>query len=395
MTFDPVPSSPVVRAAASRWRRPTHLPVRSRRRCRPSRMATCPPASPDRDAPAAWGFLCDPWGDARGPRAGDDTSLVLVGPRPAAEVGPAVSGPLRRRSHAPTVEPRTRSRDLATAPTGGTPDVAAAAQAVVEGVVLGRHRHDPLRSEADTVPVERRTCGSCRTPRDAACTGPRAAGPRARRGAVPRPRQHPGRAPDGPGRRRRRAALGIDAGLDVTVHDKELPSRSVRRAARGQRRVRGRVLDGSSCTTCSTGTPSPATSGSSGRASRAGLRGGISLLSNAMHAAMKMDMTGAGAVLAAMTVLREPTCPCAFAYLRPDGQHAVRDGDEASGTLVTRAGRGRSRSSTPTPRASSSCRTRSRLRRRTGVDAIVDIATLTGACLAALAYRRTGGARHR
>jgi leucyl aminopeptidase len=113
--------------------------------------------------------------------------------------------------------------------------------------------------------------------------------------------------------------------------------------------------------------------------------GGISLKpSDAMHANMKMDMTGAAAVLSAMSALRALRCRAAVTgYLmctdnRPSGS-AMAMGDvlrfrngktaeihntDAEGRLILADGLSLATELKP--------------------DAIVDIATLTGACLSAL-----------
>ena len=66
------------------------------------------------------------------------------------------------------------------------------------------------------------------------------------------------------------------------------------------------------------------------------------------------------------------------------GQHAVGLGHQARRRADQPGAAARSRWSTPTPRVAWSWSTRSRWRCEDGVDAIVDIATLTGAALAAL-----------
>ena len=113
--------------------------------------------------------------------------------------------------------------------------------------------------------------------------------------------------------------------------------------------------------------------------------GGISLKpSDPMHAAMKMDMSGAAAVLSSMSALSALELP-----RRRDrvpavhGQHAVGLGDEARRRAddPRRDDRGdpqhRCRGPPPAGR-------RAVARHRGQPDAIVDIATLTGACLVAL-----------
>ena len=113
--------------------------------------------------------------------------------------------------------------------------------------------------------------------------------------------------------------------------------------------------------------------------------GGISLKpSNAMHAAMKMDMTGAGAILATMTVLRELEVPVRVtAYLACTDNMPSGSATKLGDVLTTRTGRtievvntdaeGRLVMSDAIALANED-----------DVDAIIDIATLTGAALMAL-----------
>lgn len=110
--------------------------------------------------------------------------------------------------------------------------------------------------------------------------------------------------------------------------------------------------------------------------------GGINLKpSDASHSQMKNDMTGAGAILAAMTALRESGCASRVtAYLMctdnmPSGS-AMQLGD----VLVTRSGRTVEVMNTDAEGRLVMCDALA-LCVEDGVDAIVDIATLTGACL--------------
>ncbi|NKX93272.1 leucyl aminopeptidase [Sanguibacter hominis ATCC BAA-789] len=119
--------------------------------------------------------------------------------------------------------------------------------------------------------------------------------------------------------------------------------------------------------------------------------GGISLKpSNAMHAAMKMDMTGAGAVLAAMSVLRELGTEVAVsAYLACTDNMPSGSATKLGDVLTTRSGRTIEVVNTDAEGrlVMSDALT---LANEDGVDAIVDVATLTGACLAALGPRTAG-----
>ena len=120
--------------------------------------------------------------------------------------------------------------------------------------------------------------------------------------------------------------------------------------------------------------------------------GGISLKnSDAMHAVMKMDMSGAAAVLASMSVLAALKCKTAVTgYLMCTDNMPSGLGDEARRRADASTAARRSRSTTPTPRAASCSPTGSPSRSRRQPDAIVDIATLTGACMVALGAGMAG-----
>ncbi|GAA2378250.1 hypothetical protein Cme02nite_19490 [Catellatospora methionotrophica] len=119
--------------------------------------------------------------------------------------------------------------------------------------------------------------------------------------------------------------------------------------------------------------------------------GGISLKpADAVHSTMKNDMSGAGAILAAMTMLRELDCPVAVTgYLMctdnmPSGT-ALKLGD----VLTIRGG-----TTVEVVNADAEGRLVMAdalvLATEEPVDAIVDIATLTGACLRALGAQIAG-----
>jgi leucyl aminopeptidase len=119
--------------------------------------------------------------------------------------------------------------------------------------------------------------------------------------------------------------------------------------------------------------------------------GGINLKpSDVSHSQMKNDMSGAGAILAAMTALREVGCPARVtAYLMctdnmPSGS-AMQLGD----VLVTRNGTTVEVMNTDAEGRLVMCDALA-LCVEDGVDAIVDIATLTGACLRALGTEVAG-----
>lgn len=119
--------------------------------------------------------------------------------------------------------------------------------------------------------------------------------------------------------------------------------------------------------------------------------GGINLKpSDVSHSQMKNDMSGAGAILAAMTALREVGCPARVtAYLMctdnmPSGS-AMQLGD----VLVTRSGKTVEVMNTDAEGRLAMCDALA-LCVEDEVDAIVDIATLTGACLRALGTEVAG-----
>jgi len=271
----------------------------------------------------------------------------------------------------------------------GGVDARAAAQAVAEGVVLGTYRYVRLKRDATPTALER-----------VVLLGPAAAATRVRagaeRGAAIAAAVNLGRdlANTPPGLLTARdlaesaASVGRDAGLDVEVFDEAAiadlrlggllgvnqgstePARLVKLTYSPRHHVGTVALVGKGITYDS---------------------GGISLKpSNAMHAAMKMDMSGAAVVLAAMSVLRltKPKVKV-IGYLcctdnMPSGS-ALKLGDvltmrngttveihntDAEGRLVL---------------ADGLC-----LAVEDGVDAIVDVATLTGACMSALGLEIAG-----
>jgi leucyl aminopeptidase len=113
--------------------------------------------------------------------------------------------------------------------------------------------------------------------------------------------------------------------------------------------------------------------------------GGISLKpSNAMHAAMKMDMSGAGAVLAAMTVLAELDVPVRVtAYLACTDNMPSGSATKLGDVLTTRSGRTIEVVNTDAEGRLVMADAID-LVTEAGVEAILDVATLTGAALMAL-----------
>lgn len=113
--------------------------------------------------------------------------------------------------------------------------------------------------------------------------------------------------------------------------------------------------------------------------------GGISLKpSDAMHAAMKMDMTGAGAILATMTVLRELGVQARVtAYLACTDNMPSGSATKLGDVLTTRTGRTIEVMNTDAE-GRLVMSDAIALAKEAGVDAIIDIATLTGAAMMAL-----------
>ena len=184
-------------------------------------------------------------------------------------------------------------------------DVAAAAQAVVEGVVLARYRFESLKSNGERSQLQSLTLLSPAERQRAVEVGiARGRIDVARRTARPRPRQLAAQSPHGDalGRAGHRGRQG-DRTRRRGVRRRPPRRARVRRAARRQRRQHGAAVHDQA--------DLPAEAVGEGGAHLAlvgkGIMydsGGISLKpSDPMHAAMKMDMSGAAAVLASMSAL--------------------------------------------------------------------------------------------
>jgi leucyl aminopeptidase len=311
---------------------------------------------------------------------------IAVGIGPASGVGPdelrhagaafarAAAGHQRLASHVPA----------------GPATAAAAAQALVEGVLLARYRYDVLRSTPGPGPVEELVLITSTPDAQVAAGAARgqafAAATMLARDLANTPHSHLTAT--------RLAevavALGPERGLEVEVADEAalvelgiggllgVNAGSAEPPAMIQLRYR------------------PATSAPTGRLALVGKgimydSGGIALKpADPVHAQMKNDMSGAAAILAAMSVLRELGCPVEVTgYLMctdsmPSGTAlalgdviTIRGGTtvevvntDAEGRLVMADGLV--------------------LAREAGSDAIVDIATLTGAMMRALGREVAG-----
>lgn len=271
----------------------------------------------------------------------------------------------------------------------GSVDPVAAAGAAVEGVILGRYRFDESRSESTTVAVREVVVVLTEAGPDAEAAA-REALVLARATCLARDLANtPPSQLDAPTFAEVAERIAGTTGLEIVVHDKaalvemgcggllgvnrgsDVEPRMVRLTYRPDGESRGHLgLVGKGITYDS---------------------GGISLKpSDPMHASMKMDMAGAGAVLAAMSVLRELEVPVTVsAYLAltdnmPDAR-ATKLGD----VLTSRAGRTIEVVNTDAEGRLVMVDAIA-LAKEDGVDAIVDIATLTGAVLAALGTRTAG-----
>ncbi|MFI2753849.1 leucyl aminopeptidase [Cellulomonas sp. P22] len=341
----------------------------------------------DREQLARWGFTGRTGQTLVLPRA--EGTLVAVGTGVPKELDAAV---LR---DAAAAYARAVPRDaVVTTTLADTPAVDAedAGAAVVEGVLLGRYRYDALRSETPPgagVPLERIVLV---VPEDRLGGVRRGAGRGkvlARAALVSRDlASAPGGLLTAVALADVAVRLGETEGFDVEVFDRaaleEMGCGGILGVNAGSahepRLVRLAYRPGTS----------RAHLGLVGK----GITydsGGISLKpSDAMHAAMKMDMTGAGAVLAAVSVLRElDVAVSVTAYLACTDNMPSGTATMLGDVLTTRSGRtievvntdaeGRLVMSDALALAVED-----------GVDAVVDVATLTGACLQALGMLTAG-----
>jgi leucyl aminopeptidase len=339
----------------------------------------------DGDVPAAIGLSREQLAEWGFTGAAGSTFVIPSGtPVVAVGVGPAAGVSSAGLRDAAAAFARAAGREAAlSTDLAGVPGVnaAEAAQVVVEGALLGRYRYDALRSEPKTVALESL---ELHVPDEAAASAGVARGlVLARAAALSRdlantPAGHL-TAPDFGDLATRVAA---DAGLEIVVHDKaalvELGCGGLLGVNAGST-VEPRMV-------VLRYQPAGATAhlGLVGK----GITydsGGISLKpSNAMHAAMKMDMSGAGAVLAAMSVLAELDVPVAVsAYLALTDNMPSGSATKLGDVLVSRSGRTIEVVNTDAEGRLVMADAIS-LAREDGVEAIVDIATLTGAALAAL-----------
>ena len=385
MSFDPIPSDQTVRA------------LRLEVLAEPAGDATVlgVPVADTGDVPGVLGLdrsTLERWGFAgkKGqtlvvPRA-DDVPLVAVGT--GSEVDAAVV------RDAAGAFARAASRDALLAI-----DVRAllaaglsareVGQAVVEGAVLGRYRYDALRSKADSTALEGLTLLADEGEHAELSAGAERGKVLARATSIARDMSNaPGSLLTAPAFGELAERVGAQTGLEVEVFDKAALEEmgcgallGVNRGSAEEPRL-VRIAYRPEGATAHLGLVGKGIMYDSG---------GISLKpSNASHQQMKMDMSGAGAVLAAMSVLAELEVPVAVTgYLactdNMPSTHAQKLGDVA----VSRSGRTIEVLNTDAEGRLVMVDALA-LAVEDEVDAVVDIATLTGACLMALGPMSAG-----
>ncbi|WP_426592344.1 leucyl aminopeptidase family protein [Cellulomonas sp. McL0617] len=269
-------------------------------------------------------------------------------------------------------------------------DPGAAAQAVVEGILLGRYRYDAFKTNPDAVPVREIVLLVADASADAARQGAERGLVLARAASLSRDlASAPADYLDAPGLADIAVRLAGEHGLEVTVHDK---AALVAMGCGGLLGVNaGSVVEPRMIVLRYV--PAGEPTGHLGFVGKGIMydSGGISLKpSNAMHAAMKMDMSGAGAVLAAMTALAALEVPTAVsAYLACTDNMPSGSATKLGDVLVSRSGRTIEVVNTDAEGRLVMADAIA-LAKEDGVEAIVDIATLTGACLAALGTLTAG-----
>lgn len=385
-TFDPIPSDATVRAlridvlaAPGGGATALGVPV-------PTSGDVPTQLGLDRGALERWGFS-----GAKGqtlvlPQA-DAVTLVAVGIGAADELDVAVlrdaAGSFARAAgHESSLAVDVREL-------GGTLSAQEIGQAVVEGAVLGRYRYDELRSASDGTALEGVTLLAPEGEHAALLAGAERGKALARATSIARDLANaPGSLLTAPAFGDLAERVAAQTGLGVEVLDKaaleELGCGGLLGVNRGSAEE-PRLIK-------LTYRPEGATAhlGLVGK----GIMydsGGISLKpSNASHQQMKMDMSGAGAVLAAMSVLGEIEAPVAVTgYLactdNMPSSHAQKLGDVA----VSRSGRTIEVLNTDAEGRLVLVDAIA-LAVEDEVDAIVDIATLTGAALMALGPLNAG-----
>ena len=385
MSFDPIPSDQTVRA------------LRLEVLAEPAGDATVlgVPVADTGDVPGVLGLdrsTLERWGFAgkKGqtlvvPRA-DDVPLVAVG------TGSEVDAAVVRDAAGAFARAASRDARLAIdvrALLAAGLSAREVGQAVVEGAVLGRYRYDALRSKADSTALEGLTLLADEGEHAELSAGAERGKVLARATSIARDMSNaPGSLLTAPAFGELAERVGAQTGLEVEVFDKAVLEEmgcgallGVNRGSAEEPRL-VRIAYRPEGATAHLGLVGKGIMYDSG---------GISLKpSNASHQQMKMDMSGAGAVLAAMSVLAELEVPVAVTgYLactdNMPSSHAQKLGDVA----VSRSGRTIEVLNTDAEGRLVMVDALA-LAVEDEVDAVVDIATLTGACLMALGPMSAG-----
>ncbi|GIG22827.1 putative cytosol aminopeptidase [Cellulomonas chitinilytica] len=379
-TFDPTPSVAATRDVRVRAVGRGEAGVRALGVAVPATGAVPEAVGLSREGLAAWGFTGKAGSTFTVARP--DTPVVAVGVGAPDDVTTAVLRDAAAAFGRAAAREAVLVTDLAAVPASDG-DTAAAAQAVVEGVLLGRYRYDVLRSSSDAVAVSEVVLVVDGDVADAQQGAERGL-VLARAAALSRDLAGtPAGHLTAPGLADVATRLAAATGLQIEVHDK---AALVELGCGGLLGVNAGSVEEPRMIVLRY-VPDSGADGHLGFVGK-GITydsGGISLKpSNAMHAAMKMDMSGAGAVLAAMTVLRELAVPVRVsAYLACTDNMPSGSATKLGDVLTTRSGRTIEVVNTDAEGRLVMADAIA-LAREAGVDAIVDIATLTGACLAAL-----------
>ena len=263
-------------------------------------------------------------------------------------------------------------------------DEAELAAAAVEGAVLGRYTYEEMRSEQKAIALEQIVLIVSESDVDAARAGADRGLILARGAALSRDLANaPADYLTAPVLGDLALRIAQTSGLDVTVHDK----------AALEAMGCGALLGVNAGSTTEPRmivlkyTPKAQSTGHLGLVGKGIMydSGGLSLKpSNDMHAAMKMDMSGAGAVLAAMSILADLEVPVTVsAYLACTDNMPSGSATKLGDVLVSRSGRTIEVMNTDAE-GRLVLADAIALANEDDVDAIVDIATLTGAALMAL-----------
>lgn len=338
----------------------------------------------DRDALAGLDFTGEPGQALRIPQAGGPT-LVAIG---VGDAG-ALDAAKLREAAAAFGRASSRYQRLAVDLTGASSvadDIAAAA--IVEGIILARYRYDLLRSEKREVTLDRLTLVTGEDRVGDTRLGAERGRLLAAAGALARDLANtPPAYLTATKLAEVATAVAAESGLEAEVFDKDAL------VALGCGGLLGVNRGSTEAPRMVKLTYVPADGDCSEKLAHLALvgkaltydSGGISLKpSNPIHATMKVDMSGGGAVLAAMTTLHELGCPVKVtAWLMatdnlPDGSAL------ALGDVLTIYGGKTVEVMNTDAEGRIIMADALEMAVEADADAIVDVATLTGACLMAL-----------